>query len=70
MCECDPQFISVILREKDNPLLFKQMKIRIYLNNSTLSSYITTNNLDNARSHDYSGDMHPVIPVICTQFGG
>ena len=19
---------------------------------------------------DYSGDMHPVIPVICTQFGG
>ena len=23
-----------------------------------------------AKILDYSGDMHPVIPVICTQFGG
>ena len=66
MCECDPQFISVILREKDNPLLFKQMKIRIYLNNSTLSSYITTNNLDNARSQDYFEKKTPVTSLTDT----
>ena len=31
--------------------------------------YILANKV-NWQLFTYSGDMHPVIPVICTQFGG
>jgi hypothetical protein len=40
-----------------------------YFKTTKQQLYYTRNNVKVCLS-DYSGDMHPVIPVICTQFGG